>query len=95
MKPLVERLRRLEDQFGLAEGKPQILLVLCKAGWGLALDSDTCIDILGESRLLPTGRVGLVNMLKIPDGLNAAETERYLRDNAAEICGRRMESEAA
>ena len=35
------RLRKLEDQFGPADGKPGILLVACRAGWGLALDQDT------------------------------------------------------
>jgi hypothetical protein len=37
-----------------------------------------------ESGFLPTGPCGLVDLCKVPDGLNAEETERFLRENAAE-----------
>jgi hypothetical protein len=30
-----------------------------------------------------------VNLLKIPDGLNAEETKTYLREHGAEICSPR------
>jgi len=43
MKIIESRLRKLEDQLGTGDGKPRLLLVVCKAGWGLALDVDTCI----------------------------------------------------
>jgi hypothetical protein len=55
-----------------------------EAGWGLALDSDRCIDILGECGFLPTGPVGLVDLCQIPDCLNAEELERFLREHGAE-----------
>ena len=64
-----------------------ILLVVCKAGWGLALDQDRCIQILGECGFLPMSPVGLVNLGRIPDGLNAEELERLLRENGEETCG--------
>jgi hypothetical protein len=47
------------------------------------------MQILRECEFLPTGRVGLVHLYKIPDGLNAEQTERFLRENGAEICGSR------
>jgi hypothetical protein len=61
MKIIESRLRKLEDQLGTGDGKPRILLVACKAGWGLALDMDTCVQILDERGSLPTGPVGLVS----------------------------------
>jgi hypothetical protein len=87
VKAIARRLRRLEDQFGPADGKPRHLLVVCNAGWGLALDRDTCIQVLDECGFLPAHGLGLVNLGEIPEGLNAEETERFLRENAAEICG--------
>jgi hypothetical protein len=81
MTTITRRLCRLEDQFGTGSGKPRLLLVLCEAGWGLPLAADTCIQILGECGFLPAGPVGLVNFLDIPDGLNAEQTERFLRKN--------------
>src|SRR5260370_935190 len=87
MKTIDGRIRKLEDRLWIGDGKPRILLVLCKAGWGLALDRDRCIQILGECGFLPTGPVGLVNLAQIPDGLNAEELERHLREDGAETRG--------
>src|ERR1700732_3245542 len=86
MNALARRVRRLENQFAPVHGK-RLLLVVSHAGWGPALDQDTCIEILGECGFLPTGTLGLVNFGKIPKGLNAKETERFLRELGAEICG--------
>lgn len=41
---------------------------------------DASIQILDECGFLPTGPVGLVNLLDIPEGLNAQQTERFLRE---------------
>jgi hypothetical protein len=60
------RIRKLEDRFWAADGKPGILLVVCNAGWGLALDQDTCIHILHECGFLPTGPIGVVEPLRDP-----------------------------
>ena len=83
MKTFDRRIRKLEDRFSLGNGKPQLLLVACKAGWGLALDRDRCVQILGEYGFLPIGPVGVVNLWQIPDGLNAEGLERFLREDGA------------
>jgi hypothetical protein len=88
MKTVVRRLTRLEDRYGDAERKLRLLLVLCRAGWGLALDQDRCVEILDETAFLPHAPAVLVNLSKVPDGLNAEGTQRFLRENAAEICSR-------
>jgi hypothetical protein len=87
MKAISKRLGKLENRFGLGPETEPILLVLCQAGWGLALDKDRCIQIIRECGFLPIGPVGLVNLCQIPDGLNATELERYLRENGAETRG--------
>jgi hypothetical protein len=79
MTTITRRFCKLEDQFGTGNRKPRLLLVACKAGWGLALDMDTCIQVLGQCGSLPTGPVGLVNLLSIPEGLDAEQTGRFLR----------------
>jgi hypothetical protein len=89
MNALTRRIRRLEDQFGCGDGRPQLLLVVTAAGKALALDQDRCIQILRECGSLPTGPVGVVNLGEIPNGLNADELERFLRKDGAEICGLR------
>ena len=81
MQTVIRRLAKLEDQFGAGNRKPRLLLVLCKAGWGLALDVDACLQILDECRSLPTGPVGLVNFMNIPKGMNAEQTERFLQEH--------------
>jgi|HubBroStandDraft_4_1064222.scaffolds.fasta_scaffold447406_2 hypothetical protein len=63
----------------------RILLVVCKAGWGLALDMDTCVQILDEFGFLPAGQVGLVSLIGIPEGLDAGQTERFLRENGGTL----------
>jgi hypothetical protein len=87
MKIIDRRLRKLEDRHGPADGKPGVLLVVCHAGWGLALDQDTRTHILREGGFLPTGPIGDVNLCEIADGLNAKETEKFLRENSVEIRG--------
>lgn len=81
MKITDRRLCKLEDQFLTGNRKPRLLLAVSKAGWGLALDMDACIQILDECGFLPTAPVGLVNFIGIPDCLNAEQTERFLRGN--------------
>jgi hypothetical protein len=55
MTTITRRLSKLEDQFGTGNRKPRLLLVLCKAGWGLALDMDACVQILDDCGSLPHG----------------------------------------
>ena len=85
MKTIDNRVRKLENRF--FDDKPQLLWMACQAGWGLALDQDRCIEILGECGFLPTGRFGVVNLCQIPDGLSAEGLETYLRENGAETRG--------
>ena len=87
MSAISKRLCKLETRFGLGPDTDQLLVVLTLAGRGLALDADACVQILRESGFLPRGAMGLVNLGKIPNGLNAKETERFLREHGAEICG--------
>jgi hypothetical protein len=62
------------------------------SGPDLALDVDTCLQILRECEFLPavngTG-IRLVTLCSIPKGLSAEETERFLWEKGAEICGSR------
>ena len=77
MRTISKRVQNLEKRLGTAIGTQQLLLVVCRAGWGLALDQDTCLRILGEAGFLPTGRMGVVNLTDIPDGLTPEQTEMW------------------
>ena len=88
MNTLTRRIGWLEDQLGFGgKRRPSILLIVCHYGWELALDQDRCVEILGECGFLPTGEIGVVNLRDIPEGLNAKQTERFLRERGAETCG--------
>jgi hypothetical protein len=89
MKSIDGRLRKLEDRFGIAENKPRYVVTLDGAGSKRALSNDNCIQILDEAGFLHTGGFGLVDLTKIPNGLSAKETERFLRENGAQLCGSR------
>ena len=85
MKTINGRIRKLEDRFRPAE---PVLLVMSCVWKELALDDDRCIGILRECGHLPTSPgFGIVRLWEIPDGLNARELEKYLREYGAEICG--------
>jgi hypothetical protein len=88
MKAIARRLRRLEGQFAPADGRQRMPAVVSKAGWEMAIDQDRGIEILDESGFPTTVPCGLVNLGTVPEGLNAQETERFLREHAPEICGR-------
>jgi hypothetical protein len=49
MRTISKRVQNLEKESGAAGGTQQLLLVVSRAGWGIALDQDTCIRILGEN----------------------------------------------
>jgi len=61
--------------------------------WGMrpdiALDSSECIEILPNAGYLSTHSIVMVRFDKIPVGLDAAELERFLKENGAELCGPR------
>jgi hypothetical protein len=87
MRAISKRLCKLEGSFGLGPGIERKLWVVTIVGRPLALDEDTCVGILRECGFLPTKRFGVVSLGNIPDGLNAKETERFLREKGAEACG--------
>jgi hypothetical protein len=88
LKTIDRRIAKLEDRVWPGNGNPPLLRVLCQAGWGLALDQDSCLQILDESGFLPTDPgFAFVNLLDVPDGLNAEELERFLREHGAETRG--------
>ena len=87
MRAIAKRLCKLEGSFGLGPGIERKLWVVTILGRQLALDNSTCIGILRECGFLPTQRFGVVSLANIPEGLNAKETERFLRENGAELCG--------
>jgi hypothetical protein len=88
MRMVTKRIARLENRLWVGDAQQQSLLfVVARAGWGLALDMATCVQILRERGFLPVGPIGLVNLCGIPDGLNAEELEALLRKEAATICG--------
>jgi hypothetical protein len=85
-KAVARRIRRLEDRYGSASGPSFLVVTSCVT---LALDKDTCVEILRECGFVPSRGIGgivVVSLCKIPDGLNAAEIEMYLRKNGAELC---------
>jgi hypothetical protein len=81
MKSVERRLDRLEDRLA-PRGKNQMLLVVTDAGQKLALDSDRCVQILREAgRIDSASPISVVDLGCIPNGLNAAELEKYLREH--------------
>ena len=89
MRAIGKRLCKLENGFGLGPGTEPKLWAVTIAGRQLALDEDTCVGILRECEFLSTHRFGVVYLGNIPDGLNAKETERFLREKGAELCSPR------
>jgi hypothetical protein len=64
------------------QSRKQFLIVLTDARQKLALDSDRCVQILRDAWHLDTRSLCcLVDLGNIPDGLNAAELEKYLREH--------------
>jgi hypothetical protein len=83
MNAIARRIRRLENQVGPARGRVFIAVTACVT---LALDADTCVEILRECGFLPTRGFSVVSLYKIPTGLNAAQIKLYLRERGAELC---------
>jgi hypothetical protein len=82
MKTVTGRIDKLEHRFGIAKGKPGILLVVSAAAWRHPLNVDTCMKILRESGFVPTDPgINMVDLLHLPEGLSAEELEKYLREH--------------
>ena len=87
MKGFVRRIGQLEERFGVSK-EDQLLVTITVAGQHLALDSDRCIEILKESGFIRPSGVTVVHLRAIPRGLDARETESFLRKEGAKLCGR-------
>lgn len=79
MNNVGRRLERLEERFG--SNQPSIVLVVCDAG-----RQDECMEVLRESGFRCPPGINVVDFTKIPAGLNAEETKRFLREHGAELC---------
>ena len=89
MKSIQERLSKLEHRFGVADDRERFAVILDGAGSTRALSDERCIQILDEAGLLHTGGFGVVDLTQIPNGLNAKETERFLRESGFQLSGSR------
>jgi len=89
MRRLDGRISKLENRFGIEKYKPRFIIVM-DGGSRRALSDDRCIQILDEAGFLHTSGFGGVNLIDIPDGLSAKETETFLRESGAQICGPRL-----
>lgn len=86
MKTIARRVGRLENRLGSANGKTQLVFIVHSAGRHLALDGDTCLQILRDTGFVSMSPTGFVDLCEVPDGLNAERLERFLREHATEIC---------
>ena len=87
MKGIDRRLSKLEEKLGL---KKELFLVVLSDSVKRGLDGDTCVEILRDCGFLPVGGTALVDLTQIPGGLNAEETNRFVRENGAKISGPRV-----
>ena len=89
MKTVERRLDRLEDRLA-PQGRKQFLIVVTDARQKLALDSDKCVQILREAgRIDSASLISVVDLGSIPDGLDAGELKRYLREYGVGLSGPR------
>ena len=91
MRTLQRRIRRIEEQLG-SKGKPVLRIVVTAAARRPVLENHVCMKILEECGYLrDAGGVSMVRLIDIPDGLDAKETERFLRERGAELCSPRRD----
>lgn len=64
------------------QGRKHFLVVVTDARQKPALNSDRCVQILREAgRIDSASPISVVDLGCIPDGLNAAQLERYLHEH--------------
>ncbi len=78
--------RAMLDARAAVSQQEQQLVLVTRMDRELALDGDACVQILRECGFMPAGPIGVVRFDKIPDGLNAEETEKFLTEKGKEIC---------
>ena len=87
MTSIGNRLKRVEKRFGYVNGEQTGFRVILSRG-GLALDEDACVTILREGGFLRFHcGISMVDLTRVPEGLTADETRRFLREHGAEVCG--------
>jgi len=86
MKSVERRIRRLEDRFAPHQDEePVLIIVVNRVDRELALDRDACLQILREGGFLRGPAVRVVRLIDIPDGLNAADLEKFLQENGSRL----------
>ena len=83
MKNIDGRISKLEGQFGIVHNEPRLMAILSLAGMELSIPKERWIAILEEGGFLPASGACVVDLSKVPYGLNAGETERFFRENGA------------
>jgi len=89
MKSIDGRLNKLERRLGIASNEEKNLLILTDRDIGSA-EQDAYVQILDDAGFLPSVGFGMVDFSVIPRGLSAKEAEKFVRENAAEICRSRL-----
>jgi hypothetical protein len=84
MRTITRRIGKLKDLLLPRHAQHLRIWVLTNPGCEFALELDKCGEILDECGFLPTGRFGVLNFCGIPDGLNAEELAKFLREWGAE-----------
>jgi hypothetical protein len=75
VKAITRRIRRLEHQFGPADGVPPFVMAVAPAGWTMGIDLGRCVEILYQMGMLSAGRSALLNPSSVVHDLNAEDTE--------------------
>ena len=86
MRTVKCRISRLEDRFAPHQDEePSLVVVVSRAERELALDNDACVQILREGGFLLGPSVRVVRLDDIPDDLNAAQLEKFLRERGSRL----------
>jgi len=89
MRGVVRRVNRLEQRLGYENGerKKGMRFVVLSAATRMAIDPDGCVELLEEYGFLPSGKPGtVIDLHRIPNGLDVEETKQFLREHGAELC---------
>lgn len=89
MKTIDRRLSKLENDLGLCTPRQHNVVVLMDAESELGTAQETYIKMLQETGSLHAGVFSVVDLTHTPDGLNAEETARLVRENGDKISGSR------
>jgi hypothetical protein len=79
------RVNKLECKFGIAGHEQKYVVVLTDRNIGDA-EQDTYVQILDDAGFLPSAGFGMVDLTVIPRGLSTKEEEKFVRENATELC---------